>query len=78
MKVIFNGKENEDTTREFCCQQCESILEASIAEFGQVHSDPRDGAYYNITCPVCKSVLFISAEGVRNNTLYVPKSGRSR
>lgn len=72
MKIIFYGRSEENTTREIWCQECESVMEATIAELGPVQPDQRDGDYYAITCPVCKRKIYLDAEAVRNNTLYTP------
>lgn len=77
MKVIFYGRAKEETKREIWCPNCESLMEATIAELGPVNYDQRDGDYYVITCPVCSKKIYLNVDAVRNNTLYSPK-GRYR
>lgn len=73
MEIIFYGRVLEDTTREFSCMECSSVMRAKVSELGAIHPDQRDGDYYMITCPVCKSKIYLDVAAVRNNTLYTPR-----
>ncbi len=63
MKIIRNGRENNNATQEITCQECNSVLEITPQDLGSVNSD-RDGSYYNITCPVCHRLLYISVNAI--------------
>ena len=67
MDVVRIGS-GEEKQGEFTCQHCKSIFRATKAEFGECHPDDRDGAYYNVNCPVCSKKLFISARLVDART----------
>jgi uncharacterized protein YlaI len=70
MNVTYDGRVNQ--IREIWCQECESTFEATISELGPVHQDARDGAYYNVECPVCHKKLFLDANAINSNTQYNP------
>lgn len=65
MKIIVRGRIFEETTRQFSCQECGSVMEATIAELGPVQSDQRDGDYYVVRCPVCRKNIYLDAAAVR-------------
>jgi RNA polymerase subunit RPABC4/transcription elongation factor Spt4 len=55
MKIIKDSRQEVSTFRKrIACHICKSIYEADANDINH-HSDWRDGDYFSVTCPVCKS-----------------------
>ncbi len=54
MKIIYNAIENNHATQKITCN-C------------QIQNDYRDGDYYNIKCPVCKELMYISVSALNKD-----------
>ncbi len=67
MKIIYNGIKDNHATQEITCYHCQSILEITVEDLGIVKNDFREGDYYNISCPVCKNLLYISVSSLNKD-----------
>lgn len=52
MKILKRGNAPTDRPIQAACRNCHSEIEFEIGE-ASVVSDPRDGDYLSIKCPVC-------------------------
>lgn len=61
MSSIFkNGKKDEKRKIKIICDDCKSLFTSAKKDFGQLKRD-KDGAYYNVMCPICKKIQFVDA-----------------
>ena len=66
MKIIKEGKRSENVTYRGSCIRCKTEVEFDRHEATK-HSDPRDGDYLNVDCPVCGNE--ISVQMARRNVV---------
>lgn len=59
--VILERREPSVPTATFSCDGCKSKLRAEEGD-GKVVSDPRDGDYVVICCPVCSAANSIASK----------------
>jgi hypothetical protein len=70
--VLKRGKIPGDISHIVACRKCDSRLRFRRLEADMV-SDPRDGDYYKITCPVCREMVTLSTSVAETERLYEAK-----
>jgi hypothetical protein len=65
MKIIREGRIPEDFVVRINCLHCHTVFEFSLKEANYQH-DQRDGDFYSIACPLCKTDCTMSTSMVQD------------
>ena len=62
MRIIKKGKGSlSDKSARFTCKKCGALIEAKKSE-GKYGGEQKDGFYYKMICPQCKTPNYIAEE----------------
>ncbi len=69
MKIISKGVDPATVPIMASCNKCKTTVEFMPAE-AQYTSDQRDGDFYTVDCPVCKSKITANVHGLARPNYY--------